>query len=224
MNSKYDKSQEEFTKMLDSHFINSNAYQSMKENNFEFLEEREKAILQVIGEKIGAETVTTLPSMTTPHTPYTNIRIIRNAIESSRDYLYWIDKYFAVGDLDILIDAIGKTDIKELKILISLTNADIRMRSAFKRFKEEMANKDIISELRVVVDSMVYNEFHDRWLLSRNINYNIMSGDTARTKQYAELKVTKNRPPFDNRWDKSLDIISRWDEIIRYKNHHDNRW
>ena len=57
----------------------------MKENNFdEFLEEREKAILQFIGEKIGAETVAALPSMTTPYTPYTNIRIIRNAIESSR--------------------------------------------------------------------------------------------------------------------------------------------
>jgi hypothetical protein len=104
--------------------------------------------------------------MTTPHTPYTNIRIMRNAIESCKVYVYWIDKYFAVSDLDILIDASKKADFKEVKILISLINADDRMRANFKRFRDEMKNIDILCEMRVVVNPKIYGEYHDRWILS----------------------------------------------------------
>jgi hypothetical protein len=188
-----------------------------KQNKFEkFIEEREKIILREIGEKIGVERETSLPSMTTPRTPYTNIRIIRNAIESCKKYVYWIDKYFAVSDLDILMDAGKKADIDQVKILISLKNANDNMRRNFKRFKEEMANNGISCEMRVVVNSKIYGEYHDRWLISTNVNYNLMSGDVAKRGQYAEIKLTKNRPPFEDWWESSLDIISRWDDINRY--------
>jgi hypothetical protein len=117
---KYDQDEKAFLKTLESHFINYKAYQYTKENNFEkFIKEREKTILDVMGEKIGADIETSLPSMTTPYTPHTNIRIIRNAIETCRSYVYWIDKFFAVGDLDILADASAKGEFNEVKILIS---------------------------------------------------------------------------------------------------------
>lgn len=61
-----------------------------------------------------------------------------------------------------------------------------RSRDNFKRFKEEMAHKNIVSEMRVVADHKIYGEYHDRWLLSSNINYNLMSGDIAKRGQYAE--------------------------------------
>ena len=35
-----------------------------------------------------------------------------------------------------------------------------------------------------------------------------MSGDTARRKQYAELKPTENKPPFGKWWDNSLNILT----------------
>jgi hypothetical protein len=93
--------------------------------------------------------------------------------------VYWIDKYFAVSDLDILIDGIANTDIKKVKILISLTSANERMRSNFQGFKDEMKNKNVTCEMRVVVDTKIYGEYHDRWLLSSNVNYNLMSGQIA---------------------------------------------
>jgi hypothetical protein len=166
-----------------------------------------------IGKKIGAKSEATLPSMTAPDTPFTNIRIIRNAIEACRGFLYWVDKYFAVSDLDILMDALEKADVKDVKILISLKSADEKMRSYFKRFKEEMENKGIVCEMRVVVDSKIYGEYHDRWLISSNICYNLMSGEVAKRGQYAEIKSTENRPPFEEWWQNSLDVISRWDDI-----------
>jgi hypothetical protein len=215
---KYDQNEKEFLKTLDSHLINSEAYKYLKENNFEkFINEREKTILSLIGEKIGADIEKPLPSMTSPQTPYTNIRIIRNAIESCKEYVYYIDKYFAVSDLDIMIDAIKKADIKEVKILISLRNADERMRDNFKRFRDEIKNMDMTSEMRVVVDSKIYREYHDRWILSSNINYNSISGDIAKRGQYAEIKPTENRPPFKEWWQKSLDIVSCWNDINRHR-------
>jgi hypothetical protein len=214
---KYDNNEKEFLKTLESHFINYEAYLCMKEDNFEkFIEEREKTILGAIGEKIGGDTKTSLPSMTTPATPFTNIRIIRNAIESCREYVYWIDKYFAVSDLEILADASKKSDFKQVKILISLKNADERIRTNFKRLKEELGNSGILCEMRVVVDSKIYSEIHDRWLLSSNVNYNLMSGDIAKRGQYAEIKTTENKPPFEEWWENSLDIINNWDDINRH--------
>lgn len=201
-----------------NHYITYNAYQYMKEDNFEkFIEEREKAILIAIGEKIGAGEEKSLPSMTTPHTPYTNIRIIRNAIESCRDYVYWIDKYFAASDLDILTDGIENVDLREVKILISLKSANEKMRSNFVRFREEMRNRNMICEMRAVVDPKIYGKYHDRWLLSSNVNFNLMSGEIAKRGQYAEIKQTKNRPPFNDWWQCSLDIVSNWNDVCKYR-------
>jgi hypothetical protein len=215
---KYDNNEKEFLENLASHFINSEGYQYMRKDDFEkFIGEREKSILDEIGEKIGADKVKALATMTTPHTPYTNVRIIRNAIESCREYVHWIDKYFTVSDLDILQDATLKADIKEIRILVSARNANESMRSNFGRFKEEMTTKNILCDMRVVTDPQIYHEFHDRWLISSNIGYNLMSGDIAKRGQYAELKKTENRPPFKEWWEKSTDIITSWDDIRKYR-------
>ena len=54
----------------------------------------------------------------------------------------------------------------------------------------------ITSEMRVVVDPIIYREYHDRWLLSSNINYNLMSGDVVKEDNMQRLKGLENRPPF----------------------------
>lgn len=43
-----------------------------------------------------------------------------------------------------------------------------------------------------------------------------MSGDVAKRGQYAEIKPTENRPPFENWWSNSLDIISDWDDVTKH--------
>ena len=59
IHNKYDQDEKAFLETLECHFINYEAYKCMKENNFpKFIEEREKTILDAIGEKIGAETET----------------------------------------------------------------------------------------------------------------------------------------------------------------------
>lgn len=69
--------------------------------------------------------------------------------------------------------------------------------------------------MRVVGDPKIYGEYHDRWLLSSNVNYNLMSGEIAKRGQFAEIKKTENRPPFEDWWQISLDIISDWNDVYR---------
>lgn len=91
------------------------------------------------------------------------------------------------------------------------------MRTNFKRFKDEMGHNTVECEMRVVVDSKIYGEYHDRWLISSNVNYNLMSGEVAKRGQYAELKLTDNRPPFDEWWKNSVDILSNWDDVTKHR-------
>ena len=56
---------------------------------------------------------------------------------------------------------------------------------------------------------------HDRWILSKNICYNLPSSDIVARAQYSEIKQTDNIIPFDDRWDKSLDILKDWEEISK---------
>ncbi|MGE4118127.1 MAG: DUF262 domain-containing protein [Candidatus Nitrosocosmicus sp.] len=216
---KFDERENEFLETLNTHFIDNEAYLAMKENKFEnFITAREKTILKEIGKRIGADNYedgNNLPSMTTPYTPYTNIKIIRKALEECKENIYWIDKYFSLSDLDILSEANLTGRVKEIKVLISLKSSDERMRNNFIRFKKEMKSKDIECEMRVVADSKTYSEYHDRWILSKNVNYNLMSGDVAKRGQYAEIKKTENTPPFEKWWENSLDIINNLDEITK---------
>jgi hypothetical protein len=57
--------------------------------------------------------------------------------------------------------------------------------------QEEMENRDIMCEMRVVPDPKIYGEYHDRWILSSNVNYNLMSASIAKRGQYAERKKTE---------------------------------
>lgn len=77
----------------------------------------------------------------------------------------------------------------------------------------------LVFVFEAIILSKIYGEYHDRWLISRNINYNLMSGDVAKRGQYAEIKITQNRPPFNEWWQNSLDILVSWDEIKKQRDH-----
>jgi len=51
----------------------------------------------------------------------------------------------------------------------------------------------------------------------KNVNYNLMSGDTAKRGKYAEIIKTENDPPFEKWWIDSLDIIGDFDKISRHR-------
>lgn len=212
---KYCNKEEDFLSVLKSHLINEDAYKYLKKDDFQnFLNEREKIILEKIASIVGAENV--LPQPTTlisPEKPFTNKVAFYSTIKSCEDFLYWIDKYFTQAGLELLIDSLDASKVKDLRIITSNDKVDARFRDLFKDFKEELKNKGMKVELRVITDARLKAQIHDRWIITNGQCFNLPSADTLARGQYSEIKKTNNRPPFDEWWGKSKDIISEWDSI-----------
>ena len=80
-----------------------------------------------------------------------------------------------------------------------------------------MKNKGVDCGLRVM-GRRTASEVHDRWIISQDRCFNAPSPDIVARGQYTEFKETKNRPPFEEWWEESLDIITDWNKIERLKN------
>jgi len=53
-------------------------------------------------------------------------------------------------------------------------------------------------------------------IMAKNIGYNIPSTDVIMRGQFSEIKETANRPPFDDWWEKGMNILSQWNKIENY--------
>ncbi|MFH1963746.1 MAG: ORF6N domain-containing protein [bacterium] len=141
-----------------------------------------------------------------PGKPFSNKKVVRDVISSCEKYIYWVDKYFSKAGLDWLSESINTSRVKNIKILVSQDMVNEKFKSLYKDLREELINNDVKCELRVIIDSKLKADIHDRWIISENLCYNMPSTDTIARGQYSEVKRTANFPPFDEWWDKSKDI------------------
>lgn len=178
-------------------------------NVFKFHIDREKILFPGIMELRRQTT------LITPDDPFKNRILYEKAIMSCDGFLHWIDKYFSEGGLAYLKDSIASS-IEEIKILTSASKATEKLRNYFKDFRKSLRNRDITCEMRVITDQKLERDIHDRWILSRSKSFNLPSPDTIARGQYSEIKETNNRPPFDEMWNHSADIITDWDKIKVY--------
>lgn len=219
------KNKEDIYKLLESHLISRKAVEILlredfsKNDYYEFIEERKKTIMKEV-KKILRIQEELQKRLISPEMPFSNKLQVEHIIKSCEGYLYWFDKYFSKVGLEILTQALyssQRPNINEIKILTSIDKTDLSLRKSFKDFKKEFENKDIKVELRVIVKSKMKSKIHDRWIISGNKCFNIPSTDTVASGQYSEIKETKNKPPFEEWWDKGLDIITDWDRIEKSK-------
>ncbi len=216
---RYGDNETEFLKVLGTHFINKKAYEYMQTDNLDqFIVERENELVLKIKGLIDISDRNQIQTLITPNKPFSNKLAMWQAIESCDNYIYWVDRYFSNEGLRLLIQSVDKSKIKSIKILTSIDKADDNLRRLFKDFKNEMFNNyQIMSELRVMVDSKLKSSIHDRWIISKNTCFNIPSPDIISRGQYSEINSTTNRPPFDEWWIDSTDIIEGWDQLLEVK-------
>lgn len=216
-NEKYNGKIEDFKAVLKTHLINEVAFESLLTDNYlGFLAEREVTILEKISNLIGIEYVRNGRTLISPETPFTNKIIFYNTIKSCSDFIYWADKYFSQAGLEHLSESVNKDKVKEIKVITSIDKANLKFRDLFKDFRDEFKNKGIKAELRVIVDSELKDRIHDRWIITKGQCFNIPSPDTIERGQFSEIKKTDNRPPFQDWWSNTKDIILEWDEIAKY--------
>ena len=150
-----------------------------------------------------------------PDTPFSNKMNMKEII-LSENYIHWVDKYFSNAGLEILIQNLDQINIKSVKILTSWHKTDEKLRKLFKDFIIELNNNNIECELRVLTDQKILSTFHDRWLITKDLCFNMPSIDVIFRSQYSEIKPTIHKPPFDKWWETGLDIINNWNEIYSF--------
>jgi hypothetical protein len=204
--------EEKLKKVLSSHLINGVTYDYLLENNFDkFLDSRKEEILKAIADEIGIEYENKINSITqtSPNTKFTNVRMLRDRVESCIGDLYYVDKYFSTLDFDIVHDGTANNNVETINILISKQKADEKMKSEFKRFKKEIEKNRSIKCTMKVMSHETLNEIHDRYLIGSNITYNIVSGDVARRGQTGD-NLECSRPDIERWWNDSFDILLDW--------------
>ena len=210
--------EQEFLRTLESHFINKTAYQHMKNDNFDgFISERQKEIKKEIGNRMGIIASKTENSMITPKTPFKNEMVFRDKIKVCNEYIHWFDKYFSIKGLKLLRDEVDTNNVKEIKIIMSNDKVDDSFRDLFKDFRDEMKQDGVLCFINVIIDNKLKSSIHDRWIISNNKIFNVPSPDVMARGQFSEINETINKPPFEEWWNNSLDIINDWDKIQKSK-------
>lgn len=151
-----------------------------------------------------------------PDTPYSNMKALRETIRTCRRFIWWFDKHFSTKGLEPLSDELNGNIIDNIRLLSGIANLNDKLKNDFQRFEKEMLKRGIKVELRVIYNKELLNIIHDRWIISENVCYNLPPINTIYQGQYAEIKLTKNIPPFENWWISSHDILLEWEEIKKH--------
>ena len=141
-----------------------------------------------------------------PQTPFSNKKAVRDIIISCKKYIYWVDKYFSRAGLDLLSESLDNKKVKEIRILMLPEKVNEKFLSLYSDFKKEFKSYGIKCKLRLITDKKLKADIHDRWIISKNLCYNMPSTDTVARGQFSEVKQTKNFPPFDAWWKRSKDV------------------
>jgi len=157
----------------------------------------------------------TAKTIIAPTTPYSNIRALEDCIRKCEDYVYWFDKHFSAIGLELLSDELDANKISELRILLgNIANIDYdKLRRNFKRFSEEMKNRGIKAECRVICDKELMRQIHGRWLISKEICFKLPPVNSIYQGQFDEIVETGVPPPFNDWWKEAYDLIADWQKI-----------
>lgn len=207
----------DFTKFqnnISKHFINEKTYQCLINDDLNgFIGEREKILLEKIANVIGIKQSDVSGTLLSPKTPFDNEIIVEETFQKCDEYVHWVDKFFRVKGLKWLSRYLPKENIKEIKILTSIDTANEELRDMFKAFKKQMVNDNISCQMKVIVDNKLKGSIHGRWLMTRNDCFNFQSVDTVARGSYDDIRGGATKPPFDEWWNESLDIIEDWNKI-----------
>lgn len=150
----------------------------------------------------------------TRRTPYSNLVRFRKALRACKGDLLWVDRHFTKKGLEPLAEEVTGDKFESIRILCGPSHVSTDMRDDFKRFREEMENRDIDAQLRVITSEERLREIHDRWILStEGASWNVPPINSIYANQEAELHQTSEELDFDSWWDEAENIIDDWNNI-----------
>ncbi|MFC1976797.1 hypothetical protein ACFLWS_00800 [Chloroflexota bacterium] len=136
-----------------------------------------------------------------PEEPYSNVLKLRQLLRGSEEYLWWIDPHFPPRGLEELMFSLDPSLVRDVRILSGPDHVDLRAKRDFSRFREELGNKGIDTEWKILKGFT-----HDRFIMSKNRCYNVPPLNSLLKGQYSEISLTSNEPPFMQWWQQAISI------------------
>lgn len=141
-----------------------------------------------------------------PERPYRNRMNLYKAFANCNDYLWWVDKHFIWRGFELLSDycnQAGRPPLQEIRILGTVRVSDREMRRLRREFpdvRQELAQLGISVEMRVLDDQTLLASFHDRYLISRDIAFNLPPVGSLLRGQAGSICLDDNPLDFQNLW------------------------
>ena len=98
-------------------------------------------------------------------TPYSNRRHRRETLREAEAYVWWADPHYDKSALEPLSDEADPTRISAIRILTGSMPSPAEIASHYRPFIDEMANRGITVEIRVVPGPD--RDWHDRFIVSK---------------------------------------------------------
>ena len=106
-----------------------------------------------------------------PTTPFSNIYNVRKVIRACTGDVFWIDKHFRKEALEIIFDGLPNENVTSITIISGLENVTASAKSDYESLQRELKERSVVLSWRIIKDTSF--KWHDRWIVSNNLCYNI---------------------------------------------------
>ena len=106
-----------------------------------------------------------------PTTPFSNIYNMRKVIRSCIGDIYWVDKHFRKEGLEIILDGLAHENVTSVTIISGAENVTQSAKFEYELLRQELSKRSITLLWRVINDKSF--KWHDRWIVSQNMCYNV---------------------------------------------------
>jgi len=155
-----------------------------------------------------------------------NIKRITNIFKNLNEFLWWKDQYWSKKAFDWIEEAcLTNNSIKQIKILSSFEKKEEYVNRPFKkrmdRIKNDLKEKSVDIELRIVTDPKLKQRFHGRFIIAKNIIYTVPSVNnfcSGTDDIVAPIPIKIEDTNFELWWKQSLDYYEYYKKEGTFQN------
>jgi hypothetical protein len=159
-----------------------------------------KVLAQPLSEKAIPDSV-----FISPDTPWSNGRWLSRILAEAQDFVYWFDKHWLPGGLDLIGESIDGDRVGDLRVLSLEMDESVtkRAKRKYRDLGRELGARGISFEWRFA-ESQSVRRVHDRWIVTGSSAWNVPNLNAITSGQRSELMKTDNGAKltsmFDGLW------------------------
>lgn len=158
--------------------------------------------LEVLDPPIGQGVVPTSVFISRD-TPFSNALWLTRVLRECTGHIYWLDKHFQPGGLEIIADAADGNRVSDIRVLsLQLEgNSSSKTRKKYQALQQELQGKGISLEWRFI-DSSLVRATHDRWVIGETTARNVPDVGTVLSGNHSEISKSEHADRLNQEFEK----------------------